>query len=351
VVVDSGQIFGVRSLREPSVKVTTAEAREFALKHWGIAGSATALPAEVDENFRLVSPAGEFLLKLVPADEPAELTDFVTEALLQVERRGEGVAAQRVLSTTAGELHAEFRDATGDRRLARMSTFAPGDVLRSVSIDRPLRERLGSTLAQLALALRDFDHPAADRDLSWDLRHAGRMAAMLDQLPETDRRRELRASLAAFDEEVVPRLTQLPAQVVHNDLSTDNVVLTPTGELVVIDFGDIVRTQRVNDVAVAMVDLLGDGPEPLVPALDLLRGYLAVEPLRADELDLIYDLVRTRVVTRNVGAEWRASRFPENRAYLARNLERVTALLRRLPARPSAADAARLERVAAEAGR
>jgi hydroxylysine kinase len=351
VAVDSDQIFGVRSLREPSVEVTTAEAKEFALSHWGIDGAATALPAEVDENFRLVSPAGEFLLKLVPADEPAELTDFVTEALLQVERSGEEVAAQRVLPTTAGELHAEFRDATGDRRLARLTTFAPGDVLRTVAIDRPLRERMGSTLARLALALRDFDHPAADRDLSWDLRHAGRMTAMLDEMPESERRAALRASLAAFDAEVVPRLTQLPAQVVHNDLSTDNVVLTPAGELVVIDFGDIVRTQRVNDVAVAMVDLLGDGPEPLAPALDLLRGYLAVEPLQADELDLIYDMVRTRVVTRNVGAEWRATRFPENRAYLARNLERVTALLEQLPPRPSAADAERIEQVAAEAGR
>jgi hydroxylysine kinase len=351
VAVDSDQIFGVRSLKGESVEVSTVEAKEFALRHWGIGGSAVALPAEVDENFRLASDAGEFLLKLVPAEEPPELTDLVTEALLHVERSSQDVSAQRVVPTTAGDLHAEFRDAAGEQRLARMTTFAPGDVLRSVTIDRPLRERLGSVLARLAIALRDFDHPAADRDLSWDLRHAGRMSAMLDQMPETERRAELRAALAAFDEEVVPRLTQLPAQIVHNDLSSDNAVLAPDGEIVVIDFGDIVRTQRINDVAVAMVDLLGDGPEPLAPALDLLRGYLAVEPLGADELDLIYDLVRTRVVTRNVGAEWRATRFPENRAYLTRSLERVSSLLERLPSTPSAADAARIERVAAEAGR
>jgi hydroxylysine kinase len=348
VAIDSDQIFGVRSLSGDSTEVTTAEAEEFAARHWGIVGTATPLPAEVDDNFRLVSPDGEFLLKLVPAEEPHELTDLVTQALLHVARGEDPVAAQRVVPSTAGDVHVEFEDAAGERRLARMTTFAPGDVLRTITIDRPLRERLGSTLARLALALRDFDHPAAGRDLSWDIRHAGRMSAMLDQLPETERRAELRADLAAFDAEVVPRLTRLPAQVVHNDLSSDNAVLAPDGEIVVIDFGDIVRTQRIHDVAGAMGDLLGDGPEPLAPALDLLRGYLTVEPLGADELDLVYDLVRTRVVTRNVGAEWRVMRFPENSEYLGRSLVRVAALLEQLPARPSAEDAARIERVVAE---
>jgi Ser/Thr protein kinase RdoA (MazF antagonist) len=271
--------------------------------------------------------------------------------LLHIERGSEDVAVQRVLPTVAGGPHAEFADAAGAARRARLTTFAPGEMLRSVAVDRPLRERLGATLARLALALRDFDHPAADRELSWDLRHAARMEAMLDELPRTEWRAGLRAALIAFDEETVPRLTSLPTQVVHNDLSKDNVIRTPEGEIVVIDFGDIVRTQRVNDVAVAMADQLGDGEDPFAPALDFLRGYLAVEPLDAEELELVYDLVRTRVVTRIVGGEWRAARFPENRAYLARNVKRLSALLARLPGQPTAADAARIDGLLAEAGR
>jgi hydroxylysine kinase len=222
-------------------------------------------------------------------------------------------------------------------------------MLRSVRVDRELREALGTVLARLALALRDFDHPAADRELSWDVRHAGRMVAMLDELPEDDRRAELRADLIDFDRRTVPRLAELPAQIVHNDLSRDNAVLTAGGEIAVIDFGDIVRTQRINDLAVAMADHLDGGPEPFAPALDVLRGYLAVEPLTAEELALLYDLVRIREVTRIVGAEWRATRFPENRAYLARNVERLTGVLANLPARPSAADSERLATLVAGA--
>lgn len=254
------------------------------------------------------------------------------------------------MATAAGDPELVFEDAAGDRRRARLTTFVAGTVVRHAEVDRELRERLGAVLAQLALALRDFEHAAAGRDLSWDLRHAGRMRAMLEELEPSEQRRALAAALADFDERTLPRLMPLPIQVVHNDLSRDNTVLTPDGGIGVLDFGDVVRTQRVNDVAVAMADHLGDGDDPYAPALDLLAGYQAVAPLAPDELALLYELVRMRVVTRLVSGEWRAARFPENRAYLARNVTRMSAVLARLPAQPSAADAERLAAIAAGAG-
>lgn len=235
--------------------------------------------------------------------------------------------------TLDGEPGASFEDTAGQTRRARLTTFVPGKVLRGERVDRPLRVAIGATLARLAQALRDFDHPAAGRELSWDLRHADRMTAMLDELPPSGRRAMLREALLAFREGTVPRLEGLPVQVVHNDLSRDNAVLTADGTVAVIDFGDVVRTQRVNDVAIAMADHLDDTADPYAPALDVLRGYLDVEPLAEDERELVYDLVRTRVVSRIVGGEWRAARFPENRAYLARNVEWLSAVLANLPAR------------------
>jgi Ser/Thr protein kinase RdoA (MazF antagonist) len=119
---------------------------------------------------------------------------------------------------------------------------------------------------------------------------------------------------------------------VHNDLSIDNAVIDDTGEIGVIDFGDVVHTQLVNDLAIAAADQLSLEDDPLAPALDVARGYHEVEPLVPGELELLYELIRMRVVQRIIGGEWRSSRVPENREYLGRNLTRLWAILERLPA-------------------
>ncbi len=346
--VDS--IFGVRSLKRVSVRISNAEAERIATEHWGVDGAAAELPAEVDENFRLVTSGGTFLLKVVPADEEEALTDLVTSALIHVSAGVRSFGVQEVVMTSSGLPVATFTDAEGCRRRARLTTFLEGKVLRSVPTDEQLRRRLGATLAELAVAFRSFDHPAADRDLSWDLRHAGQMRAMLAELEPNERREALDSDLEAFDRDVVPRLDQLPVQVCHNDLSKDNVVLGEDGTLAVIDFGDVVRTQRANDVAVAMADHIDSNASAFAPALDFVRGYFEVEPLLPGELGILYELTRIRIVTRIVGGEWRASRFPENREYLGRNVERVSKILARLPPTPSPEDAEQLAAIAEGVG-
>jgi Ser/Thr protein kinase RdoA (MazF antagonist) len=339
-------IFGVGSLHRGGTPVGESEAGRLAAAHWGVEGTIERLAAEVDENFRIATPAGTYLLKVVPADEEPALTELVTAALVHVEAAGE-VEAQRVVATGTGARIVSFTDADGNERRARLTTFLDGRTLRSFQLDPELRRRLGETLARLALCLRDFDHPGANRELSWDLRHGGRMRAMLAELGPGPRRAELAACLARFEAETVPLLLPLPVQIVHNDLSRDNAVLTAAGRIGVIDFGDIVRTQRVNDLAVAMADQLEAGPDPFAPALDLAAGYAAVAPLEPAEVELLPALTRARVATRIVGGEWRAARFPENRDYLARNVERLWRVFTCLPERLPDRDRRRLEEIGA----
>jgi hydroxylysine kinase len=340
-------IFGVRSLQPIVTPMDEQEAAELVERTWGVSASATRLAAEVDENFRMHSAAGEYLLKVVPADEPAELTDLVTQAMLYVDARATDVHVQEVVRTADGEPVIEFVRRSGEARRARFSTFIEGTMLRAAKVVPALREQLGASLAKLARVLEGFDHPSADRELSWDLRHAWRMTSMLDELEPTESRDDLRDALDEFEASVVPVLKTLPRQIVHNDLSSDNVVVRDQGGLGILDFGDIVRTQRVNDVAIAMSDCLEDSADPILQSLDLLRGYVSVTPLSEEELSVVYDLVRTRAVTRVVSGEWRAMRFPENHEYLTRNVERMNRVLENLPRRPTASTSAKLDAIIA----
>ena len=102
-------------------------------------------------------------------------------------------------------------------------------------------------------------------------------------------------------------------------------------------------TALVNDVAIAMANLLSDDADLFAPGLDLICGYHATTPFTAAELDLLPDLILGRVVARIVISGWRAERFPDNRAYILRNTPRAREHLNRLLSIPGEQTAARIQ--------
>ena len=98
--------------------------------------------------------------------------------------------------------------------------------------------RFGALAARLSAALADFEHPAADRDLQYDSRHAERV---VDTLAGSVSDPARRADAVGLSERAWAALTplteELRGQVVHADLADYNVVaarddagrLTPTG--------------------------------------------------------------------------------------------------------------------------
>ena len=224
----------------------------------------TRLDTERDDSFHVVSPEGEFVLKVAhPLDSPA-LIDLQSTALAHV---AGAVPTQRVLRTVPGD------------RVARLLTWLPGVPVFDVLPDPRQLGLLGETLGRLSVALSTFKHPEARREFPWD---ALRLLALrrLGDSPAFD----------WFEADVAPHLDALPRQVIHNDFHLGNVLADPSdpGYVAgVLDFGDVVHSARIADVAVAAsyllsparlgwrgVELLLGGFERHVEVTDLERRVL-----------------------------------------------------------------------------
>jgi hydroxylysine kinase len=110
--------------------------------------------------------------------------------------------------------------------------------------------------------------------------------------------------------------------VVHNDFNPHNILVDArdadriTG---VYDFGDLVRTQLVNDVAIGAAYLIPVGADPLQFPMAFVAGYHSVTPLQRLELRLLPNLMAARLTMSVAITEWRAQKFPANRAYITKN--------------------------------
>jgi Ser/Thr protein kinase RdoA (MazF antagonist) len=168
--------------------------------------------------------------------------------------------------------------------------------------------------------------------LLWDLQHAAELRPLMDAVP-TDLADLVARFLDGFESHAQPALESLPKQLVHNDLNPHNIVVDPEngGRVAgIIDFGDLAFTARINDLAIAAAYQVGDNEDPLRPACELIAAYHAAAPLDGAELDVLFDLIATRIVMTIAISSWRALRYPENREYILRNHKGAAARLRRI---------------------
>ncbi len=337
----------------PSVMNTTAplidedEATALAGRVFGIDGRAQLLTSERDRNFRVTTVDGRaFVLKVTNSAEDPAVSNFQTAALRHIETVSPELPVPRVLASLDGAFETTVRIAAGSDHIVRLLTYLDGEPFYRTKATMPQTKNLGRCLASLGLSLRDFRHPAAAHDILWDLKGAARLRPYIVHIADDRRRALADAWLTRFEATILPRLPSLRTQVIHNDFNPHNVLVDardPRCVTGVLDFGDMVETPLINDVAVA-ASYHVEGPEPLERTAAFVGAYHAVSPLRAEEVEILFDLIALRQTMTVTITEWRATLYPDNRAYILRNQPRAAVALDIVNQIGHAAGTARLRR-------
>jgi len=296
-----------------------ADAAAVAAEHYGIHATTHPLVSERDQNFRLDARDGKrYTLKISNDAEQLQVIDFQIRALLYIEDHDASLPLPRVIPDLEGNLHCSvFKD--GKSHFVRVLSWVDGMVLQDEKANADLATRLGQLLARLGLALDGFEHPGSNPPLLWDMKRAAGLRDLLVYIEEPELRRLATQTLDQFVSNVKPALDTLRAQVIHNDMNPGNVLMNesqPDEISGIIDFGDMVKSPLIIDLAIALSYQLSDGNDPLGGALPMIAGYHSVRPLQQPEMGLLTDLVRTRLITSLLINSYRVTLFPENRDYL-----------------------------------
>ena len=296
-----------------------ADAARVTARHFGIRAQARPLVSERDQNFRLDAKDGSrYVLKISNDAERREVIEFQNYALLHVAQKDPSLPVPRVLPDLDGQLQ---RSVTNHDKthFIRVYSWLDGVLPDDRVVDAPLAAAMGRLLARLGLALSDFDHEGSNPPLLWDMKRAAGLRELLPCIEDPGLLELITATLDHFETDVLPVLGSLRTQVIHNDMNPGNVLLDETDPNRVcglIDFGDLVRSPLIIDLAVAAAYQLQPGRHPLNGALPLIAGYHSICPLQRIEMELLTDLVRTRLITSLLIASYRVRLFPENRDYL-----------------------------------
>lgn len=279
---------------------TPADLAELGRGFWDLLGEAESLAGEADLNVKLRVGDQVVVLKATPPGTPREDVELQAAVLDHLAGAETGLHVPAVLPTRSGESLVTGKLPEGEYVL-RVLSFVEGRLLADV---RPrtdgLVRGLGAALGRLDRALEGFEHPHVDRELTWDLRHGLEVVAARREHIDPAKRELFDRLERRVRRELSGRTETLPSAVVHNDANDHNVLVAEDldGQRVhgLIDFGDLVRTWRVAEPAIAAA-YAGFGREDvLTPTVRIVEGYLETHRLEDAELDVLAELAILRLL-------------------------------------------------------
>ena len=304
--------------RRPDVDLE--EAARLLRDHYGREGVRSELGSHQDRNYLVEADDGRFVLKVARHGISRDELEAENAAMLHVAVARPGFEVPVPQAARDGGLIARGRTRAGVDHDLRLVTYIDGSPLDRETYLAPVVLRAhGAMAAGVARALDGFDHPALDRALQWDIRHAGSVVEALAPFASTPARRQLAQDATAHAAAALaPLASELRIRTVHEDVTDLNTVARrdragrpmPVG---LIDFGDLSRTWLATELAVTIAaDLFHDLDHPLRVARDVAAGFVARLPLGPAELAALWPMVVARSAAVALSGDQQAALEPDN---------------------------------------
>lgn len=301
-----------------NLKPTPEDVAELAFTHYGISAQVSPLAGEVDFNFRLkTSDNKQYVFKMSRPDEVVESIDFQAAMMDHLANKELSLILPQSIKALNGDPRVRMVDKNGLDRYIRLQSWVPGRMMVDVNPHSPeLLSSLGKACGQLSEALADFDHPYAHRFYKWDPSQSLHSRKLQQYMPGEEQQEMASYFWNLFEEKALPVLPQLRKNINHNDVHDYNALASDdlknpviTG---IIDFGDALYTQTINELAIALAYACMDKADPLAAACHVIQAYHAVFPLEEKEVEILFPMICARLMITVANAAYNKHLEPDN---------------------------------------
>ncbi len=301
---------------------------------YDIHGEVSSLPGEVDLNYRVRGKQGsQYVFKVAGPHRTAEEIEFQLAFLQHLSKAKLPFAIPDVVQTKAGKSAIEYSTGSS-KRIMHMLYWVSGVALRVLTHrSKKLLHEWGTVCGQLSRALQHFDHPQAHRHYRWDPQHCLDAKANLHHVLAKADIELSTYFFNLFEVQAKPKLASLRHSVNYNDAHEDNLLIhdDPLAPWIVglVDVGDAVYTQTINELAIACAYAGMDTVDPIAAILEVVAGYHEVFPIEEEELAVLFPLIAGRLLITVTSAAAARAHAPEN-AYRSVSEDQAWAVLRKL---------------------
>ena len=293
----------------------------FIQDNYSLSGELKNLPSYIDKNYLLSTTDGnKYVVKISSQKTPVEEVELENAAMEHIRNKQMSIQTPFVLKNKHNQELLNFKDVDSKSYNFRIVSYLEGDLYCQVDINNSdLHNSLGKLLAEVTHAFRDFVNPIAKREILWDLVNLVKIKPMLKYF-QGEKKQTLDRILNDILDNTLPKLKKLPQQVIHNDANNTNLIASElNGKLSCVglfDFGDIVYTHRICELAIGMAYALMRQKDILTTARNIVDGYQSDRILLEEEISILPELIKARLLQSIIVSGKSHAQDPQNKYLL-----------------------------------
>ncbi|XP_037530504.1 hydroxylysine kinase [Nematolebias whitei] len=289
-----------------------------------------SLPSYDDQNFYVAPIEGdEYVLKIMNSEDSknTSLVEVQTYAMSFVHQNG--LPSQTAVPTKSGQLMSleEMDCGYGCKKyLVRLLTYAPGVTISKVPLTPELLYEVGKMAARMDEIFQKMEHPnlsILQRDkFLWSLSNVVFLESYLSVLDGDPLQKIVKSVIHHYKTSVETKRSNFRKCINHGDFNDLNILVQPDdssgGHKIsgILDFSDMNSGYYIHELAITIMYMMIEHPEPVEVGRPVLAGFESVIPLNEDEKDCLFLLVLSRFCQSLVLACYSVTLHPENVEYL-----------------------------------
>ncbi|MFZ9661013.1 MAG: aminotransferase class III-fold pyridoxal phosphate-dependent enzyme [Chitinophagaceae bacterium] len=278
------------------MKIAEWKIKEWISEYYGLDVSITPLNGYDELNY-LITDTNEnkYILKIADNSHDPYFLDAQVSIIDHLQHSSQAGQFQKYIRGRDGEAVIPVRVEDHTFRI-RLLSFLEGSFWVDIHERSDLLlKRLGIFLGSMDYALQKFSHHAMHRKYVWDISNTASAHQKLHYIKDHEKRRIAGYFLLQFDMVVAPRINHLRHSYIHNDANDYNVLVSNENIAGLIDFGDMVYSATINNLAVACTYGIMGHSNPIEAASKIISGYHSSFPLKHEEIEILYYLIAARL--------------------------------------------------------
>ena len=273
-----------------------ATIQQLVQEHYGFSVTVKALEGYDELNFIITDEKNQkYILKLSDENQSYPFLEAQVKIIEHLKKSVLAESFQHFFINKKGESLTQIHK-DNKTYYIRILSFLEGNFW----YEQPIKSKatlynLGAFMGNMDQSLQDFSHPAMHRHYTWDISNTSIATEKLRYITNHEHRRIAGYFLLQFDTEVLPKIHKLRHAYIHNDANDCNVMANEERITGLIDFGDMVYSALINNLAIVCTYAILETEDPLTSASYIVKGYHEAYPLKIEEVDILYFLIAARL--------------------------------------------------------